>query len=40
MGKIVVMYYSKGGNTKKMAEYVLEGVKEIPGHEVRFLSVR
>ena len=33
------MYYSKGGNTRKMAEYVLEGVKEIPGHEIRFLSV-
>lgn len=39
MGNIVIMYYSKDGNTKKMAEYVLEGVKEIPGHEVRLLSV-
>ena len=39
MGKILIMYYSKGGNTKRMAEYVLEGVNEIPGHEIRYLSV-
>lgn len=28
MAKILVAYYSKGGNTKKMAELVAEGVKE------------
>ncbi|SNR35226.1 flavodoxin family protein [Lutibacter flavus] len=39
MGKILIIYYSKGGNTKKMAEYVLEGVQQIPGHEVRLKSV-
>lgn len=39
MGKILILYYSKGGNTKKMAEHVLEGVQQIPDHEVRFRSV-
>lgn len=39
MGKILILYYSKDGNTKKMAEYVLEGVQQIPDHEVRFRSV-
>ena len=39
MGKILILYYSKGGNTRKMAEYVREGVAQVPGHEVRFISV-
>jgi NAD(P)H dehydrogenase (quinone) len=39
MGKILIIYYSKDGNTKKMAEYVLEGVQKIPGQEVRFKAV-
>lgn len=39
MGKILILYYSKEGNTRKMAEYVLEGVEQIPGHEVRLRSV-
>ncbi|PIU84109.1 MAG: flavodoxin [Elusimicrobia bacterium CG06_land_8_20_14_3_00_38_11] len=28
MAKILVAYYSKGGNVKKMAEFVAKGVKE------------
>ena len=28
MIKILVLYYSKTGNTKKMAEYIVEGVTE------------
>jgi len=28
MAKILIIYYSRGGNTKKMAELVEEGVKE------------
>lgn len=39
MGKILILYYSKDGNTKKMAEHVLEGVRQIPDHAVRFRSV-
>jgi NAD(P)H dehydrogenase (quinone) len=39
MGKILILYYSKKGNTKKMAEYVLDGAKQIPGHEIKFLSI-
>ncbi len=39
MGKILILYYSKDGSTKKMAEYVKEGVEQIPGHEIRMLSV-
>jgi NAD(P)H dehydrogenase (quinone) len=39
MGKILILYYSKDGNTRKMAEYVYEGAKSVAGHEIRFLSV-
>lgn len=39
MGKILILYYSNDGNTRKMAEYVMEGAKKVPGHEVRLLSV-
>jgi NAD(P)H dehydrogenase (quinone) len=28
MAKVLVIYYSRSGNTKKMAEYVLEGLKK------------
>ena len=31
--KILVLYYSKTGNTKKLAEAIAEGVKEIEGAE-------
>lgn len=39
MGKILILYYSKDGSTKKMAEHVLEGVQQIPEHELRIRSV-
>ena len=39
MGKILVLYYSKRGNTKKMAQVVAEGVRQIPEMEVRIKSV-
>lgn len=29
MAKILIVYYSKSGNTAKMAEYVAEGVREV-----------
>ena len=29
--EILVLYYSKGGNTKKLAEAIAEGVKEVEG---------
>ncbi len=28
MAKVIVIYYSKGGNTKKMAEAVISGIKK------------
>lgn len=39
MGKVLVLYYSKDGNTEKMANYVGEGVKQIPGTELRIKSI-
>ena len=38
MAKILVAYYSKGGNVKKMAEFVAKGVKE-EGCEVSVKTV-
>jgi NAD(P)H dehydrogenase (quinone) len=39
MGKVLVLYYSQTGNTKKMAELVEEGVAQIPEIEVRLKSI-
>ncbi len=39
MGNVLVLYESQTGNTKKMAELVVEGAGEIPDIEVRLLSV-
>jgi NAD(P)H dehydrogenase (quinone) len=39
MGKVLVLYDSETGNTMKMAQYVSEGAKMVPGTEVRLLSV-
>jgi NAD(P)H dehydrogenase (quinone) len=39
MGKILVLYDSKDGNTKKMAEYIAEGAEKIDGAEVKLLSI-
>jgi NAD(P)H dehydrogenase (quinone) len=39
MGKVLVLYDSQGGYTRKMAEFVAEGVVQIPAIEVRLRSV-
>jgi NAD(P)H dehydrogenase (quinone) len=39
MGKVLVIYYSQSGNTKKMAESVAEGVKK-EGLEVTLKDVK
>ncbi len=39
MGKVLVLYYSKDGSTTKMAKYVADGAKQIPGIEVRLKSI-
>ncbi len=39
MGHVLVMYYSKDGNTRKMAGYVAEGATDVPDTEVRTRSV-
>jgi len=39
MGKVLVVYDSRSGNTAAMAEHVAEGAREIPGIEVRLLHV-
>ena len=39
MGTVLVLYDSKGGNTRKMAEYIAEGVREISDIEIRVRSV-
>ena len=39
MGKILVIYDSRTGNTAQMAAYVAEGAQAIDGMDVRLLSV-
>lgn len=39
MGKVLVQYHSQTGNTQKMAEFVAEGARKIPGIEVRLKTV-
>ncbi len=39
MGKVLVLYDSRTGNTKKMAELVAEGARRVEGTEVRLKSV-
>lgn len=39
MGKILVLYDSLTGNTERMARYVAEGAKKIPGMKVKLLKV-
>ena len=29
--QVLILYYSKGGNTRKLAEYVAQGVDSVPG---------
>jgi NAD(P)H dehydrogenase (quinone) len=37
--RILVLYYSKGGHTKLMADLVAEGAANVPETNVRFKSV-
>jgi len=39
MGKVLILYDSKTGNTAQMAEYVAEGARAIDSMEVHLLSV-
>lgn len=39
MGRVLVLYDSKTGNTAKMAGHVAEGVIQVPGTELRLRSV-
>jgi NAD(P)H dehydrogenase (quinone) len=39
MGKVLVLYYCKSGNTKKMAEYIAEGASVIQGMEICLKSI-
>ncbi len=39
MGKILVLYDSRTGNTKRMAELVAEGARTVPGTQVRIKHV-
>ena len=32
--QILVLYYSKGGNTRRLAEAIAEGVEQVAGAEV------
>ncbi len=31
--KVLILYYSKGGNTRKLAEFIAEGVNQVSGAE-------
>ena len=38
--QVLILYYSKGGNTKKMAESIGEGVQSVPGVEFLLKSTQ
>lgn len=39
MGKVLVLYYSKSGNTEKMANFVAEGAAQISEIEIKLKAV-
>jgi len=39
MPKVMVIYYSRGGNTEKMAELVAQGCREVSGVEVEMVKL-
>lgn len=39
MPKVAVIYYSKTGNTKKLAELLAEGCRKVPGCEVEMMAL-
>ena len=38
MGKALIVYFSKSGNTAKMAEFIKEGILTVPGIDVVFIG--
>ena len=38
--KMMVLYYSKTGNTKKMAEIIAKGMEEIQKVQVKVCSIK
>lgn len=40
MPKVLVVYYSRSGNTKKMAEFVAQGVENVKDVDVELKAVR
>jgi NAD(P)H dehydrogenase (quinone) len=40
MGNVLVLYFSKDGSTKRMAEYVAEGVQQVSDIDVRLRSTQ
>ncbi len=39
MAKVAVIYYSKSGNTRKMAQLVAEGCRQVAGTEVAMMEL-
>jgi NAD(P)H dehydrogenase (quinone) len=39
MAKVMVIYYSKTGNTRKLAELIAEGAREVSGVEVEMIEL-
>jgi NAD(P)H dehydrogenase (quinone) len=37
---VLILYYSKTGNTRKLADFVAEGVSSVPGVEARMKSTQ
>ena len=39
MGKLAILYYSRGGNTRKMAEFIAEGAGSETGVEADLFDI-
>lgn len=39
MSEILVLYYSRGGGTAELAQYIARGVEEVPGMQARIRTV-
>lgn len=39
MGKVLILYHSASGHTRRMAEYVAQGATKIAGTDTRLLSI-
>jgi len=38
--RVLVLYYSKGGNTKRLADQIKEGVESVPGVQALLKSTQ